>query len=161
MKTTFSTLLCALILFFTSIHASPTPRQPGYGPNPPHNPTGLFGLIRNPIKYHTLCDKHPNHPNHDHRPRACFNTQLYLKNHLSAPNPEKLHGYIDGSGTNMVLYAGQIITLSEKLEIHVNEPKREKERVKGCSEVVIYGLPEWKKQVQEIWCPYKDVAIDL
>ncbi|KAJ1026250.1 hypothetical protein NDA16_002337 [Ustilago loliicola] len=163
MKTAFATILAALVLAGSGALASPTPfpRQPGYGPNPPHNPTGLFGLIRDPIKYHTLCDVHSHHPSHDHRPRACFDTELVLKEHLSAPNPETLHGYIDGSNTNMVLYTGQIITLSEKLEIHVNNPKKDHEKAKGCSEVLIYQLPKWKLQMKETWCPYKNKPIEL
>ncbi|CCF54503.1 hypothetical protein NDA11_007484 [Ustilago hordei] len=161
MKTTFSTILIALALAGSGVLASPAPSQPGYGLGQPHNPTGLWGLKCDPVKYHTLCDRYPLKPSHDHRPRACFDTELILKNKLSAPNPETLQGYIDGSETNMVLYAGQIVTLNEELEIHVEEAKHADQRDIGCSRVLIYHLPKWSKQLEETWCPHQDDPIKL
>ncbi|SPO22388.1 related to conserved hypothetical Ustilaginaceae-specific protein [Ustilago trichophora] len=178
MKTIFATLLATLALATTGVLSVPVSEheahqaagpgygpgygvQPGYGPNPAPNPVGLFGLKRNNQAYHALCDQHSASAKHDHRARACFDTQLVLEKYLSAPGPQRLHGYIDGSGTNMVLYAGQYITLAEKLQIHVSRAHREHDRKRGCANVEIRSLPSFKVQVHEVWCPGRNEPIQL
>lgn len=106
MKTTFATLLATLALATTGVfsvpvseheaHQAPGPDygpgygvQPGYGPNPAPNPVGLFGLKRNNQAYHALCDQHSASAKHDHRARACFDTQLVLE---SISLPQALRG---------------------------------------------------------------------
>ncbi|SPO21581.1 related to conserved hypothetical Ustilaginaceae-specific protein [Ustilago trichophora] len=174
MKITFATLLATLALATTSVLSVPVTEhevhqgfgpgygfQPGSGRKPLHNPVGLFGLKRDNQAYHALCDQHRASAKHDHRARVCFDTQLVLEKYLSAPNPNRLHGYIDGSGTNMVLYAGQYITLDEKLQIHVSRAHREHDRKRGCAYVTVHTLPWYQLQLHEIWCPGQNEPIQL
>lgn len=138
------------------------PTQPGCGPAGCHNPTGTFGLERNSHMYHSLCHPHSGLAQNDHRSKACFDTNLKLEKYLSAPSPRKLKGYIDGSDTNFVLFAGQIITLDEKLEIHVDEVKGNKRAKKlGCARVKIYHLPKWTLEVDQVWCAGHNQPIKL
>ncbi|CDR99610.1 hypothetical protein, partial [Sporisorium scitamineum] len=135
--------------------------QPGCGPSGCHNPTGTFGLHRSDHHYHFLCDQHSQTAKRNHKVKACFDTRIALEHYLSAPNPSKLSGYIDGSGTDFLLYAGQIVTLAEKLEIHVDEAKGEKAREHGCARVRIYELPKWTLEVDETWCAGHNEPIRL
>ncbi|KAJ9477435.1 hypothetical protein PHBOTO_000994 [Pseudozyma hubeiensis] len=136
--------------------------QPGCGPAGCHNPTGTFGLQRNNHIYHSLCDQHRPSAKYDHRVKACFDTQLKLERYLSAPSPRKLHGFIDGSDTNFVLFAGEIVTLDETLEIHVDKVKGDDKAEKhGCARVKIYHLPKWTLEVDEVWCAGHDAPIQL
>ncbi|ETS62525.1 hypothetical protein PaG_03157 [Moesziomyces aphidis] len=89
-------------------------------------------------------------------------TDTVLKKSLSAPNPEHLTGYINNKGTNFVLFAGQIVTLSESIEIHVEVPDRANaEPNKTCSHVKLYNLPEWKLKFDKQSCPGDDKPIKL
>ncbi|SJX61384.1 uncharacterized protein SRS1_10429 [Sporisorium reilianum f. sp. reilianum] len=169
MRTSFSILLSILSLASSSVLALPasnTPHpypgtQPGCGPQGCHNPTGTFGLVRSNRTYHQLCNQHSHTAQHDHRAKACFDTQLKLEKVLSAPSPRKLTGYIDGSDTNFVLFAGQIVTLDEQLELHVDEAKGENAKKHGCARVRIYHLPEWGTQLDEVWCAGHNEPIQL
>ncbi|TKY89195.1 hypothetical protein EX895_001726 [Sporisorium graminicola] len=180
MHISFSTLLAFLSIASTSIlalpassnpllsaaqHPNPFPgMQPGCGPQGCHNPTGAFGLHRSNHAYHTLCDQHAASAAHDHRAKACFDTLLKLDTNLSAPNPSRLQGYIDGSGTNFVLFAGehgQIVTLDEQLEIHVDQPRGDTARKHGCARVRIYRLPKWSLELDETWCAGYNEPIQL
>ncbi|EST06122.1 hypothetical protein PSEUBRA_003989 [Kalmanozyma brasiliensis GHG001] len=168
MKAILAILLLTLtsVLAVTPSHSNDTPppapgTQPGCGPAGCHNPTGLFGLIRNPRKYDHLCDFHHIMFSHDHRPRACFDTQLPLEKYLSAPNPQTLHGFVDKTDTKFVLFAGQIVTLDERYEMHVDEVKDTKWKWGGCSRVRIYLQPRWVLERDEIWCPGHDEPIEL
>lgn len=74
--------------------------QPGCGPYGCRNPTGTWGLERDPRQYRALCAQHSLSAEDDYRSRACFDTDRKLEEVLSAPNPHRLYGYIDGSDTS-------------------------------------------------------------
>ncbi|KAI3488783.1 hypothetical protein L1887_47124 [Cichorium endivia] len=100
------------------------PTQLGSGPKGAHNPTGLFGLVQDEVVYRMYCNRDKPLTGDYVRHYACFETDTVLKKSLSAPNPEHLTGYINNKGTNFVLFAGQIVTLSESIEIHVEVPRQ-------------------------------------
>ena len=174
MKISSALIFVAFFLATSDILAAPAPAseddhvvvpapgtQPGCGPKGCHNPTGTFGLKYNDRVYHQICDQHSSTAKADHRPRACFNTELPLSVHLSAPSPRQLHGFIDGSGTQLALFAGEIVTLAEYLEIHVDEAQNKRDAERGCARVRIYELPPWKLQIDETWCPGRNEPIML
>lgn len=171
MRASFTTLLTLLSLVSAGVLGLPEPQhrqpapgtQPGCGTKGCKNPTGLFGLKRDNHRYHALCDQGAASAQNDHTTRVCFNTQLKLKNYLSAPNPEKLWGYVDGTGTDFLLYFGQIVTLNENLEIHVDlAPERKpKHRAHGCAWLRIYDRTDYSKQIDEIWCPGYNAPVEL
>lgn len=161
------------------------PTQPGSGPGGAHNPTGLFGLVQDEVVYRMYCNRDKPLTGDYVRHYACFETDTVLKKSLSAPNPEHLTGYINNNGTSksnilprtlysnmtlnhrsifldFVLFAGQIVTLSESIEIHVEVPDRANaEPNKTCSQVKLYDLPEWKLEFDKQSCPGDDKPIKL
>ncbi len=161
------------------------PTQLGSGPKGAHNPTGLFGLVQDEVVYRMYCNRDKPLTGDYVRHYACFETDTVLKKSLSAPNPEHLTGYINNKGTSKssifprTLYSnktlnhrsvylrlcavcGQIVTLSESIEIHVEVPDRANaEPNKTCSQVKLYNLPEWKLKFDKQSCPGDDKPIKL
>ncbi|SNX82685.1 uncharacterized protein MEPE_01391 [Melanopsichium pennsylvanicum] len=128
--------ICRVLMFILSLEYLFSCSNPNFGGRCAgcHNPTGLFHLQRNDRKYHFLCDQHTHHARDAKKARACFDTNLKLSKYLSAPNPEKLHGYVDASETNFVLFVGQKVTLLRTLEIFVQQAKHKNHREMGRSQ---------------------------
>ncbi len=76
------------------------PTQPGSGPGGALNPTGLFGLVQDEVVYRMYCNRDKPLTGDYVRHYACFETNTELKKSLSAPNPQRLTGYINDRGTS-------------------------------------------------------------